>query len=285
MGVDWIPCRVESGYSNEELCEIVRREAIHFRTGGFSMAAGFDPRIHFSEAEREATRQSYLEATRQSYLEATRQSYLELGPLHRKLLFKRDSHRVSVISSEVLFPIEWRVDAERTFLPWELSDQLAKWQTYREEVRLGGSSPFLRQLYIYTCLHELVTVDLANFISVVQHSLTATGSWAKRPEVAACRDAVLAVPILTLPPPPRWPAGGGESDVTAVDRGFAKVELSMIAWNSAVQRGNLRLRLPRRPLPFEQWVAARLEDEWFSAFLTWAEPWKCGGYGLYRDCE
>jgi hypothetical protein len=122
MGVDWIPCRVETGCSNEELCEIVRREAIHFRTGGFSMASGLDPRIQFLEAEREAIRQSYL----------------ELGPLHRRLLFKRDSHRVSVISSEVLFPIEWRVDAERSILPWELSDLLAKWQSYREEVRLGG---------------------------------------------------------------------------------------------------------------------------------------------------
>jgi hypothetical protein len=269
MGVDWIPCRVETGCSNEELCEIVRREAIHFRTGGFSMASGLDPRIQFLEAEREAIRQSYL----------------ELGPLHRRLLFKRDSHRVSVISSEVLFPIEWRVDAERSILPWELSDLLAKWQSYREEVRLGGHRPFLQQLYIYASLHDLVTIDLANLLSVVPHSLTVAGSWANRPEVVACRDAILAAPLLTLPLPPQWPTGGGDTDLTAVERGFAKVESSVSAWNNAARRGNVRLRLPRRPLPFEEWIAARLNDGWFSSFLTWAEPWKCGGYGLYRDCE
>jgi hypothetical protein len=269
MGVDWIPCRVEAGCPTEELCELVRREAVHFRTSDSSLASGLDPRLQFSEAEQERIRQAYL----------------ELGPLHRRLLFKHESHRVSVISSEVLFPIEWRIDAERTILPWELGDQLAEWQSYREEVKQGRHRPFLQQLYIYDCLHELVSVDLANFLTVVQRSLTATGSWAKRPEVVACRDEVLAAPILTLPPPPQWPAGGGESDLTAAESAFAKVASSVRAWNDAVERGNARLRLPRQPLPFEQWIAARLTDGWYSSFLAWVEPWKCGGYGLYRDCE
>src|SRR5438445_354173 len=83
-----------------------------------------------------------------------------------------------------------------------------------------------------------------------------TGGWAKRPEVVACRDEVLAAPILTLPAPPRWPVGGGEADLTAAERAFAKVESSVSAWNRAVQRGNVKLRLPRRPLPFEEWIAA-----------------------------
>jgi hypothetical protein len=185
----------------------------------------------------------------------------------------------------VLFPIEWRLDAERTILPWELSGQLADWQSYREEVQQGKHRPFLQQLYIYTCLHELATVDLANFISVVHRSLTATGSWSKRPELAACRDEILASDILTLPPPPQWPAGGGESDPTTVERGIAKVESLVSAWNHAVQRGNFKLRLPRRPLPFEEWVVSRLNDGWYSSFLAWLEPWKCNGFGLYRDCE
>src|SRR5262249_7573320 len=38
MGVDWIPCRVEAGYTREEMCELVRNEARHFRTNGSSMA-------------------------------------------------------------------------------------------------------------------------------------------------------------------------------------------------------------------------------------------------------
>ena len=151
MGVDWIPCRVEASCPTEELRELVQREALQFRTGGSSMASGLDPRIQFSEAERERIRQAYL----------------QLGPLHRRLLFKHGSHRVSVISSEVLFPIEWRIHAERTILPWELGEQLAEWQSYREEVKQGQHRPFLRQLYIYACLHELVTVDLANFMPVV----------------------------------------------------------------------------------------------------------------------
>jgi hypothetical protein len=164
MGVDWIPCRVEADCSKEELCELVRREAMHFRASGSSMATLLDPRISFSKAEQERIRQAYL----------------ELGPLHRRLLFKRESHLVSVIGSEELFSIEWRHDAERTILPWELCDQLAQWQNYREEVARGKHRPFLQQLYIYARLHELVTVDLANFIPLVQRALTATSSWAQR---------------------------------------------------------------------------------------------------------
>lgn len=149
----------------------------------------------------------------------------------------------------------------------------------------GGHRPFLRQLYVYACLHELATVDLANFIHAVQHSLAATGGWAKRPEVAACRDRVLAEPLLAFPPPPRWPEGDGESDLSLVERNFVRVESAVLAWNHAVQRGNVMLRIPRRPPAFEDRIAGRLNDGWYASFLAWVEPWKRGGYGLYRDCE
>lgn len=269
MGVDWIPCRVEAGYQTDELCELVRREALHFRTSDFSMATIIDPRIQFPDTERERIRQAYLEP----------------GPLYPKLLFKQESHRVSVISSEELYPIEWRIDAERTILPSELGEQLAEWQNYREEVKKGGHRPFLQNLYVYVRLHELVTVDLANLISVMQQSRATTGSWATRPEVVACRDQLLGEPLLTLPPPPRWPAGDYQSDLSLVEQGFARVESAVVAWNHVVQRGNARLRLPRRPPAFEDWITLRINDPWYASFLAWVEPWERGGYGLYRDCE
>jgi hypothetical protein len=106
MGVDWIPCRVEAGFTREEMNELVRREAAHFRMHGFSIATTLDPRIRFSEAERAEIRRAYL----------------ELGPLHQRLLFKYASRRISVITTEELFPVEWRIDAERTILPWDLVD-------------------------------------------------------------------------------------------------------------------------------------------------------------------
>ncbi|MGL6097391.1 MAG: hypothetical protein ACRC7O_16520, partial [Fimbriiglobus sp.] len=76
-----------------------------------------------------------------------------------------------------------------------------------------------------------------------------------------------------------------ESDLSLVERGFASVESAVVAWNHAVQRGNFKLRRPRRPPAFEDWIAARLNDGWFASFLAWVEPWKRGEYGLYRDCE
>jgi hypothetical protein len=269
MGVDWIPCRVEAGCSAEELCELVRREALLFRTCGSSTTADLDPRVTFSDAE----------------LELIRRDYLELGPLHRKLLFKNECHRIGVISREELFPVEWRIAAERTILPWQLGDQLAQWQNYREEVKQGRHRPFLRQLYVYARLHDLVTVELANFIPVVEHSRTATSSWATRPETVACREEILAEPLLTHPMPPQWPAGEEDADLTVVERAYAKVESAVRAWYNATRRGNAKLHLPRRPLSFEEWVAARLNSEYYSSFLAWVEPWRAGGYGLYRDCE
>jgi hypothetical protein len=269
MGVDWIPCRAEADCPRDELSELVRREALHFQTNGSSMASLLDPRITFSETEEERIRQAYL----------------EIGPLHRRLLFKNESHRVSVIGSHELFPIEWRIAAERTILPWELSDQLARWQGYREEVSRGEHQSFLRQLYIYVRLRELTVVNLANLMKLVQSSQTATGSWAKRPEVVACREEILAATILTLPSTPRWPDGEGETDLSLVEHAVAKVASLVDAWNRAVQRGNVKLRLPSRPLEFDRWIAAGLENEWYLSFLTWVEPWRQGGYGLYRDCE
>lgn len=122
-------------------------------------------------------------------------------------------------------------------------------------------------------------------IPLVQRSLTATGSWTKRPEVVACRNEILAEPLLILPPPPHWPEGDGESDLSLVERAFTKVESSVREWNRAVPRGNVRLGLPNRPLEFDQCIAARLKNEWYSSFLEWVEPWRRGGNGLYRDCE
>jgi hypothetical protein len=269
MGVDWIPCRVEAGYTREEMCELVRLEAAHFRMSGSSSAALLDPRIRFSEVERAEIQRAYTAR----------------GPLHRRLLLKLDGHRVSVITQEELFPIEWRIDAERTILPWELAEQFSAWRSYRDEIGRGMHQAYLRQLYIYVQIHALVSVEVYNLTWVARSSLTATGSWARRPEVGACRDELLAGEILALPQPPCWPDGGAEPDVRVVQRAFERVESAISAWNRVVQRGNKCVRPPKRPPGFDEWVANRLRDGWYLSFLVWLEPWRRGGYGLYRDCE
>jgi hypothetical protein len=269
MGVDWIPCRVEAGYTREEMHELVQLEAAHFRVSGSSHASTLDSRVRFSEADQAEIRRAYTDR----------------GPLHRRLLFKLDGHRISVIVWEELFPIEWRIDAERTILPWELAEQFSAWQGYRDEVAQGMHQAYLRQLYVYVQIHALVTVEVANLTSVVRSSLTATASWARRTEVGVCRDELLAGDILALPHPPTWPGGGAEPDLLVVQRAFERVESAISTWNRAVQRGNKCVRPPKRPPGFDEWVANRLGDGWYSSFLVWVEPWKRGGYGLYRDCE
>ncbi len=73
MGVDWIPCRIDVGYSLDELREHVRREALHFQIGESATSRMIDPVIRFSAAD----------------LINIRDQYLQCGPLHEKLLFKR----------------------------------------------------------------------------------------------------------------------------------------------------------------------------------------------------
>jgi hypothetical protein len=101
----------------------------------------------------------------------------------------------------------------------------------------------------------------------------------------ACRDQLLAGEIVALPPPPPWPGADAESDLSVVQRVFERVESAIRGWNRAVQRGNKGVRPPTPPPGFDEWVANRLRDGWYCSFLEWVEPWKQGGYGLYRDCE
>ncbi len=175
MGVDWIPYRVEAGCSREELRELVRLEAAHFRLSEFSSATQLDPRLRLSEAEEGEVRRAYAES----------------GPLNRQLLFKCESHRTSVVTQKDIFPVEWRTDAERTILPWELAGQLSAWQDYLDEIKQGGHRAYLRQLYVYQHLQDLKTVEVENLVSVAKKSLTASGIWALRPEVGVCGNKVL----------------------------------------------------------------------------------------------
>lgn len=271
MGVDWVPCRVEAGCQTEEMNELVRREALHFRAHGFSNASHLDPRIRFTTEEQERIRQAYV----------------EMGPLYEKLLLKYDYHRISAVRMEELFPIEWRIGCERTILPWELADVIGQWLGYRHEVSRGEHRPYLQQLYIHIHLRELVTEYWAKLISIVEHSLETTGNWATRSEVEACRAEILSEPIMTYTHPPRWPdwKEGEPLELALVEQVFDKVESKAKAWNTVVKRGNYRVQHLKRPPALEEWIASRLSDERFASFVTWLEPWKAGGYGLYRDCE
>jgi hypothetical protein len=266
MGVDWIPCKIEPRYSREEIEAAVRCEAIFFRMHSF--ASSLIPPLSFSDAER-----AEIEKARQ-----------ELGDYYDRFLFKQTSHRTSVVTCEELFPIEWRMDAERTILPWELESELQKWQRYRTEVAEGRHAGYLRQLYVYERLREFNQFDLANLLCAVNATLGKTAAWAKRPEMMNCRDEILKRNLLDVPPWPRWPDGGGVSDVSLVLQAYQRVDAIICRWNEAVQRGNMRSTRPKKPLGFEDWVASRLNDQWFPRFLEWVEPWRRGEYGLFRDC-
>jgi hypothetical protein len=59
-------------------------------------------------------------------------------------------------------------------------------------------------------------------------------------------------------------------------------------WNDTVQRGNRRVQTSHLHLDWldlDRWIAERLSDNRFAAFLAWLEPWQHAGYGLYRDNE
>lgn len=268
MGVDWIPCRIDVGISLDELREHVRREALHFQTG-YSNSSIVDPAICFSEDERIKIREQYL----------------QYGPLHEKLLFKRASHRVSVITSEVLFPIEWRINAQRTILPMELDDQCNTWQNYLDEVRNGRHRSFLRRLWIYDYLRELANVDLENLKTMIKRSEESTGSWSTHSDLLICRNEIAAEAVLACPDAPTWLIESEDLDPMVAQVEFSKVSRLVARWNATVKRGNYKLPSPKSILDFEQWLAMRLKNDWFGSFLTWLEPWRKGRYGLYRDCE
>jgi hypothetical protein len=278
MGIVWFPCRVEPGIGREEIDRLVRIEARMFLAAGGRLTSELERLVKFTEPEREEIARAYREA----------------GRLDGRLLFKRTSHHVYAITDEELFPLEWRMDAYRTFPPWELPGQVETWQAYRAQVARGGHRASLLRLLLYLRSNALADYFRGSLIGAAERSLAATSSWARQPEFGAIRDRILTTPCPeVLAPPvwqeladqPLWHAPAADGQFQELRNRYEQVAELAKTWNATVQRGNRRVELP---LPFpdlEEWIARRFADDRYARFLTWLEPWVRGGYGLYRDCE
>jgi hypothetical protein len=278
MGIDWFPCRVEPGISREEIDRLVQIEARMFLAADGRLTEELQRLVKFTEHEREEIERAYQEA----------------GRLDGRLLFKHCSHRVYVITYEELFPLEWRLNAYRTILPWELPRQVEAWQAYREQVARGSHRAYLLRLLLYLRSCALAFYFQESLVYAADRSLAATSSWAKQPEFCAVRNRVLNSPCPEILPPPVWRDLADQplrrppdQDEQFQELSYAYDRVAELAktWNATVQRGNRRVDLPPSFPDLEDWITKRLSDDWYTRFLGWLDPWLRGGYGLYRDNE
>jgi hypothetical protein len=278
MGIDWYPCRVEPGVNREEIDRLVEVESFCYWTGHGGVYRDLQPFVTLRESD----------------IAAMEAEYRKLGRLKDRLLFKMTSHRVTIVSGNEVFPLEWRLRAFGTFLPWALPNQVERWESYRQEVLNGEHRAYLQELMIYLEFSDLKVFFQESLRSLAKIALKCKDSWATRPELGNVRDKILAEPCPTVPPPPLWPDRAGlplarsaldDERFQALRSSHHRLTELAQEWNSVVRRGNRRCQLPKPLLSLEEWIAKWQPSEGFSSFLVWLQPWLKGGYGLYRDCE
>jgi hypothetical protein len=275
MGVDWIPFRIEPGVSREEITRLATDEARRFRASRDWI--DFDLHSLVDDSDLPPAPPPREDAS--------------IGPLGDLLLFKSTSHRVNVITGDDLFPLEWRLDAYRTILPWELPEQLERWRTYREEVARGKHRGYLLDLLNYVRRRALADFFREQLTGMIQLSAGSTSHWATQPALVVLREKLITCSPPVVPTPPAWSQRlEHEPNTDCLDRllaEFARVKGFVQAWNDTVKRGNRKISFwPDDPaLGLEAWVAEHLGIPWFGSFFAWVKPWVERGYGLYRDCE
>lgn len=274
MGVDWYPCKLD-----ENIDRAVFDAAVKLNHRCFLFWQERDewyPYLNWSKDERDR-------------LQKEAKNSAELSD---SLVFKFDSHRVTVIGNNVTFPVEWRMDAFRTIPPWELPDMVDKWKTHWNQVIEGKHRGYLFEWFLYELLLKLrnTHIDLIDLTRAIE---TEDANWTKSEQLADVRDQVYSLLVPDLLPPPIWSNWQNKSDYSVqhfsdprylnLTTQFEIFEEVHEKWNrfgrSRTQRLSTYLEFDW--LKYEQGI---VDNEWPQEFFDWVQPYIDRGFGLYRDC-
>lgn len=273
MGVDWYPCRLDEG---------VKRESL--------------------EAAIRLSHRSYLDAQDDPKLEPFIKSFTRNNePFNLEneaavwpedlLLRKFVSHRVTVICNNPIFPAEWRVNAYRTFAPWELPDVVAQWKSHCREIRNDKHRAYLFEWFLYESTVELVE-GYEQLKDLADSSEAEDAKWTQNPELQKVRREIQAIGVPKLLPPPVWEHWSQQADDQPdVENDTRKSEMldqlqTLESLNSRWNRlGRKRMQPLSSYLSFD-WQErdySKWSQDWLQEFFAWVDPLIQQGYGLYRE--
>lgn len=276
MGVDWYPCKLEADVDRnlfEVAAELNHRCFLFHQT-----RPEWYPYINWSAQERDRLQEESKNS----------------AAVDDFLLFKMNSHRVTVIGNCVVFPAEWRIDAFRTIPPWELPQTIEKWKNHFHEVQSGKHRNYLYEWFLYESTLELRNGYL-QLIELVNDLENEDAAPKKNEQLAKVCRGIKSLAIPSLLPHPLWPDWESKADQLPrfqtdprylnLSSQYETLEEYNAQWNQYV-----RVRKRMQPLSgFTQfdWVKyeeAMVSIHWPIEFFEWVEPCLSKGFGLYRDC-
>jgi hypothetical protein len=127
--------------------------------------------------------------------------------------------------------------------------------------------------------------------AVANASLSKTGKWASKPELAAVREKILALPTPAFHPAPveiafsasrRAMAASSHVQLAALWNGIEQLIGLTRAWDRTV-RGGWKLRYYEHYYQTFQQYLGQCQDGWLQSFFIWAERCASLGFGLFLD--
>jgi hypothetical protein len=288
MGIDWSRMRPKAHVREAELNRLIDLQAEAFQALPSMWSTDHIEAEIYNEEEVKRLERQYGDSSRAlaelldfpTYNDAIKPNdYPELVPCWR----------VYPITHNSIFPLKWRAQAHRTYLPDPLRQQLRIWKDWLAAVARGDNLPYLLDLYLYDqCM--LINELHADTRAIAEGSLSSTARWATKPELVAARDRILAFQVPALHPAPLHPPAN--TNVTAnlaeheAYQSITQKVRDLVAltrsWDANVKQNRKIRYYEDYYMTFDEF-RGQANDKWLHEFLEWAEACCSRDMGLFLD--
>lgn len=290
MGIDWLRMRPKRGAKESELYRLADQQAEAFQRlpSLWSTELVAWP-VAIESGEQCRLRKQYRESS-----EALRELLVfscEADPPGSSYedCTRSDCWRVYPITHNSTFPIPWRVQAHRTYLPGQLREQFQTWKKWNSAVSAGQYRNYLLRLYLYTMAIQIHGFH-QHIRSIAEKSLAQSARWASKPGLVKAREQILCSEAIPLHPAPILPFADTDCPLNFADEEACQsmrkknqelIELAC-SWNAQV-RQSWKMRCDGScQMTFDQFLA-QANDAWLQSFLEWAESCSRQEMGLFLD--
>ena len=282
MGVDWFVFRPKSEYSAEQIQQIIDKQAnslLEYGGGLYDELSATLPSK--TPSEKDNALQAYIAASQEL------RNYIDF--ITEKI---SDDflccQRVSVISVNHIFPIEWRISAFRTILPNQLPAQLEQWRSYINAVNQGHYRAFLLDLFLYLACHQVLNL-WEEMQYLAKKTLEKTNKFTQKSEFIKTRQQILNFPSLPTFQAPHWAEVDFQNQSVTVESDPRYKQMMTYQNDIEALRRDWKYNVPSswRPMRFSPYTFERFLEygylERLQDFFTWLD--KCCQYdfGLYLD--
>jgi len=152
VGDDWCRMRVKSGVSQNEVQAIIEEAAFAYRAYHFRRCEEDDDIYYGNGLINPYVHSDSMTISRDEALT----KYRDMLDVLNQLVNVEETangrwicHRMSAIGRNDIFPYEWRIEAYRSYLPYEVPSAVDKWRNYILSIQNGGYVDFLLDWFLY----------------------------------------------------------------------------------------------------------------------------------------